>query len=262
MKKINKIGIKVLKIVAISLFWLGIWEILSLILNIPMLFPGPLSVLKRIFELLFTREFIINSSMSLLRVFAGIMISTLIGIILAILCSASRIVYDVIYPILTVIKATPVASFVIIIWLFLGEQKTPVIITIMMMLPIVWSNTYQGIKSIDKSLLEICVVYKIPLKKRISAFYVPSILPYFISSLLSGIGLAWKAGIAAEVLCSTDISIGEAIFDAKYDFNGVDLFAWTVTVILLSLMFEIVFTKLLKKLLKKCVSSSGGKNDN
>ncbi|MBO5374282.1 MAG: ABC transporter permease subunit [Clostridia bacterium] len=262
MKNFKKIGIKASKVLLIALFWLGIWELVSLILNIPMLFPGPISVLKRLFELILTKEFIINSLMSLLRVFGGIFIAIILGVILAAFCAMSKIVHDIIYPILTVIKSTPVASFVIVIWLFLGDQKTPIIITVMMMLPIVWANIYQGIKNVDKNLLEVCTVYKIPFKKRVSAFYAPSIIPYFISSLLSGIGLAWKAGIAAEVLCSTDVSIGDAIFDAKYDFNGVDLFAWTVTVIILSLVFELVFTKLLKKLLKKYIKSEGGSNEN
>ena len=253
---------KVLKVALISLFWILIWQIISLILDMPLLFPGPISVFKRLLELIITKEFIISSLSSLLRIFLGIIVATILGTVLAVLCSLSKIIHNVFYPILTIIKSTPVVSFVLIIWLFIGEQRTPIIITIMMMLPIVWASVYQGIKNVDKDLLEVASIFKIPFKKQLFSLYMPSVMPYFISALLSGIGLSWKAGIAAEVLCSPKWSIGEAIFNAKYDFNGVDLFAWTVTVIILSLIFELISTLLLKKLVKKYISSKGAQNGN
>lgn len=246
----KKFFLKILKVALITLFWLLLWQIISSVLNMPLLFPSPISVFKRLLELIITKDFIVSALCSLLRIFLGIIIAIFIGTSLAIICSLSKIAHNIFYPILTIIKSTPVVSFVLIIWLFIGEQRTPVIITIMMMMPIVWASVYQGIKNVDKELLEIAHVFKIPFKKQLFSLYIPSIIPYFVSALLSGIGLSWKAGIAAEVLCSPKWSIGEAIFNAKYDFNGVDLFAWTVTVVILSLIFELISTKLLKKLTK------------
>ena len=256
----KKILYIILKVSLISLFWLIIWQIASLVINMPLLFPSPIDVLIRLTELIVTKEFIISSLASLFRIFLGIIIAIALGTALAILCSISKIAHNLLYPILTIIKSTPIVSFVLIIWLFIGEQRTPIIITVMMMLPIVWANVYQGIKNVDKNLLEVSRVFNIPFKKQLFSLYIPSAIPYFVSSLLSGIGLSWKAGIAAEVLCSPKWSIGEAIFNAKYDFNGVDLFAWTVTVVILSLIFEYISTKLLKKLTKKYDSSKGGAN--
>ncbi len=263
MEIFKKISFKLTKILLIALFWISVWAVVAYMLNMPVLFPNPIDVLKRFFELLFTKDFILITGASLGRVFIGIIFGILIGTILAVICSASKIVHDIIYPIIAVIKSTPVASFVLLVWLFMGDQITPIIITVMMMLPIVWANIYQGIKSIDKNMLEVCSVYKIPLIKRIFAFYIPSIIPFFASALLSGIGLAWKAGIAAEVLCSTKRSMGEEIWNAKYDLERtIDLFAWTVAVILVSLLFEIVFSRLIKRLLDKYIKSVGGSYGN
>ena len=99
-------------------------------------------------------------------------------------------------------------------------------------------------------------------KTTVKALYIPSILPYFTSALISSIGLGWKAGIAAEVLCTPLNSIGKAIFESKIYFEYVDLFAWTAMVIVLSIIFEVVVTKLLKKLLSKITHKYGGKYGN
>ena len=262
MNNFKRISLIIVKYILIALFWLSIWEICAIALNVPLLFPEPLDVIKRLSELIVTKGFIFSSFASILRVFWGMLLAIVIGIFLSILCTLSKLTYDVVYPLLTIIKATPIASFVLIIWIFLGDQKTPVIITVLMMLPIVWTNLYEGIKCVDKDLIEVCKSYKLSKLKSFKAVYFPSIIPYFVSSLVSGIGLSWKAGIAAEVLCSPKWSIGEAIFNAKYDFNCIDLFAWTVSVIILSLFFELLITRLIKYLFRKYIVSTRGKDGN
>ena len=87
-------------------------------------------------------------------------------------------------------------------------------------------------------------------------------MPYISSALLSSIGLGWKAGIAAEVLCTPNVSIGTELFNAKTYFENIDVFAWTATVIVISLIFELVIMRLFKLLLKKYIKSSGGSNEN
>ena len=131
-----------------------------------------------------------------------------------------------------------------------------------MVFPIVFANIYQGMKSVDTGLLEVCKAYRIPKKKMIKSLYVPTVTPFFTSALLSSIGLGWKAGIAAEVLCTPVKSIGKAIFESKIYFEYVDLFAWTTAVIVLSLIFEVLLTKILKKMLSKYIKNPGGSDGN
>lgn len=256
--------LKILKTFLIALFWIGIWEVVSLIIGKPLLFPSPIDVIKRLFELLITNNFWKVTLLSLYRVGLGILIAIILGSLIGFLCSLSKIAYEIISPFVTVVKSTPVASFIILFIVLIknGNETTPIIISALMVFPIVFSNVYQGINSIDKNLIEVCKVYKIPLKKQISSLYVPSLMPYLSSALLSSIGLGWKAGIAAEVLCTPKISIGTELFDAKTYFENIDVFAWTVTVIIISLVFELVIMRLFKVLLKKFIKSSGGNNEN
>ena len=58
--------------------------------------------------------------------------------------------------------------------------------------------------------------------------------------------LAWKAGIAAELIGVPAASLGEMLYHSKINFNTLDLFAWTVIIVLLSIGFEKLFISLLK----------------
>ena len=253
-----------LKIFLITLFWIGIWEAVSLILNKPLLFPAPIMVIEKLIVLTTTLSFWKITLFSLLRVGAGIVIAIIFGSIIGVLCYFSKIFYSIISPFVTVVKSTPVASFIILFIVLIknGNEITPIIISSLMVFPIVFSNVYKGFESVDKNLIEVCKVYKISFKQRGSALYLPSLMPYFSSALLSSIGLGWKAGIAAEVLCTPKISIGRELFNGKQYFENVDVFAWTVTVVVISLVFEIFITKLFKVLLKKYTKSTGGTNEN
>lgn len=255
---------KVLKAFLIALFWIGIWEVASLIINKPLLFPSPIDVIIRLYELIITFDFWKITLLSLYRVGVGIVIAIILGSLIGLLCSFTQIIYEIISPFVTIIKSTPVASFIILFIVLInnGNEVTPIIISSLMVFPIVFSNVYQGIKSINKDLIEVCKVYKIPFKQQISSLYAPSLMPYFSSALLSSIGLGWKAGIAAEVLCVPKISIGTELFNAKTYFENIDVFAWTVTVIVISLIFELVIMRFFKLLLKKYIKSSGGSNEN
>lgn len=255
---------KIIKTFLIAFFWIGVWEAVSLIIGKSLLFPSPIDVIKRLYELIITWRFWKITLISLYRVGLGIIIAIILGSLVGLLCSFSKILYETISPFITVIKSTPVASFIILFIVLIknGNEITPIIISSLMVFPIVFSNIYQGIKSIDTSLIEVCKVYKIPFKKQASSLYVPSLMPYFSSALLSSIGLGWKAGIAAEVLCTPKVSIGTELFNAKTYFENIDVFAWTATVIVISLIFELVVIRLFRLLLKKYIKLSGGSNEN
>ena len=244
---------KALKYSLIFLVWIGIWYASSAICNINTLIPIPYphDVVKKIFLLMGTANFYKSTVFSLFRVAVGIFIAIALGILLAIISSLSKTIYDFLKPFLTIVKSTPVVAFIFLVFIVVGSNLTPIIICMLMVLPVVYSNVYQGIISADKSLLEVCKVYKLSFGKRLYSTYIPSVLPYFFSALLSSIGLGWKAGVAAEVLCATNDSVGLEIFNSKSYILYVDLFAWTLSVIILSLLLEALISGLLKFVSRK-----------
>lgn len=242
---------KAIKFIAIGFCWILIWFIVSILIDIPLLFPAPDAVFHRLGELVITESFYKIALASFVRILIGILIAVVTGALLAFLSAIFKPVYDFMTPFVSVVKSTPVVAFVFLVNMLIGNGKTVIFICFLMVFPIVYSNIYQGIKSTDKNLLEMCNVYKIPLKTRITSLYLPSVAPYFISSLLSSIGLAWKAGVAAEILCTPTISIGYEIFNAKTYLEYVDLFAWIATVVILSLVFELITTTALNAIIKR-----------
>ena len=182
-----------------------------------------------------------------MRVLWGYLPGVLVGTLGGILTAKSRLLNTLLSPALSVIRSTPVTSFILVVWLFLGRSSTPAFIVFLMVLPIVWANVAEGVKTVDPALKEVCHLYKIPLLRRFRILYAPHCLPFFSAGVLTALGLGWKAGIAAEVLCTPPDSVGKEMFDAKQILATSDLFAWTLVVIMLSLVFEKTLRSVLER---------------
>lgn len=223
---------------AVAGFWLFVWILLARLVDKELLLPYPWTVLRKLGFLCLTASFWEAVALTLLRILTGIVAALVFGTLLAVATCRVPSVYRLIYPLITVIRATPVASFIILIWIWLGSGKLPIFICFLMVLPIVWAGVSDGIKAMDEKLAQVCRVYQVPLGKRLRHFYVPSVLPFFLSACKTSIGMAWKAGVAAEVLAVTPLSVGKHLYNAKLYLETSELFAWTAVVILLSLTIE------------------------
>ena len=250
---------KIIKYSVISLIWIGIWQITAMIVGMELLLPTPWTVLLRLSELMLTLDFYKTVLYSLLRIILGMLAGTLIGVLGGTITALSSLAKDFFAPMLAVIKSTPVASFIILLVLWISRDSTPLIIAAMMVIPVVWSNVEAGIRNTDRSLLEMAKAYKMSVSAKIRHIYLPSIAPYFLTALRSSLSMAWKAGIAAEVLLEPIVSIGKMISDAKSYIETTDLFAWTVVVVMLSVIIEKIMVFILKKALKNhSFSEKGG----
>ena len=238
MKQKKKTVIKIISAIASVLFWISVWAVVSYRVGNEFLLPDPNLTVKRLFELASDKEFWIIAQSSLLRILTGILAALLLGTLGAMVSSALSFADSLFSPLLTVIKATPIASFIILAYLWIKPSTLPIFITALIVLPIVWSNVSSGIRSVDAGLLDVAKVYKFSLPKKFSRIYIPSVLPYFLAACRSSLGMAWKAGIAAEVIVPSENSIGREIYFAKNYFETSDLFAWTLTVIILSIIIE------------------------
>ena len=238
---------RMIKSCLILLFWLCVWEAGAYFLNQPLFLPKVTTVLQTLFRLIVTKNALGTAVLSLLRILEGYLFGVLLGILLAIVCSFVPLLQDLFTPVLTVIRSTPVASFIMLLWLILGNKNLPVAIALLMVLPVVYANLYAGIAEIPKDLSEVCLVYQFSPWKRFTFLYYPSVMPYLSPALVGALGLAWKAGVAAEVLAHTPLSIGNEIYLSKAYLEIEELYAWTLLVVLMSLLLEKIMRQLLKK---------------
>lgn len=256
---LKKAAITLGKILFAAAFWLFVWYLVSSRIGIDLIFPSPEAVFREL-GLLITNQseslirygveynFWFITLLSLLRVIWGVLISIILGTLLAYLTSVSRILNVLITPALSAIKATPVASFIILAMLWFEKTDLPVFITALIVIPIVWANVSEGIKAVDPRLREVAKIYRFSLFKRLFRLYVPSVAPYFLAACQSSLGMAWKAGVAAEILAVPEIAIGSELFFSKQYMYPETLFAWTLIVIVLSLIIEKLFVFLLKRI--------------
>lgn len=238
------------------LFWILIWQLLAKRINKPLLLPYPSDVLQRLFTLSGSALFWKCTALSLFRVMLGILYAILLGILFAILTAKLSLFRILLRPLLSVIRSTPVAAFIVLILLWLGRDEVPIVITMLIALPPVWKNLETGILSADPSLLQMGKALGLPLWKRVLYIWIPSVLPHFRSSVQTAIGLGWKAGIAAEILALPTTSVGREIYNANLLLETTDLFAWTLSVVLLSLLIELAFSGLLGRLTRFGESSA------
>lgn len=176
----------------------------------------------------------------------GIFLSIIIGTLTAVISSMSTFVYNLIQPLMTAIKSTPVLSFIIIALIWFSSTNVPIFICFLMCYPVIWTNLVTAIKGVDKKLLEMSKVYKVKKSVVFKKVYIPSVLPYFAAACITCLGLGWKVSVAAEVLSHPRNAIGSNLHSAKAYLDSTELFAWTFVVILLSFIFEIVFSKMIK----------------
>lgn len=235
-------------------FWLGVWQLAAFCVDShvegrgnELLLPYPATVLAALSRLCVTGDFWAAVAASLGRILAGLALGVLAGAVLAGLTCAFRWCDRLLSPAIRVVRATPVASFILLVLLWTGKDTVPVVIAALMVLPVVWANLSRGIAATDPMLLEMARAYRFSTPKTIKLIYLPSLQPYFSSALTTSMGLAWKSGAAAEVLCTPRQALGSEIFHAKLALEIPDLFAWTVVVVVLSLLLE----KMLRLLLSR-----------
>ena len=237
-------GRKFLRVVSALLFWGLVWQLASFGVGNELVLPQPLSVVRRLAELMITWPFWLSAGQSLLNVFAGFIVGVSAGTLLAFLTAFVGAAEILLAPAIRVVRATPVASFIILALLWLGKARVPAFSAALMVTPVVWQAVFAALRDTDKDLLEMARIFGFGRLKTLKLIYIPSIRTQWSAACATSMGLAWKSGVAAEVICQVRPTIGEALFSAKIYLETPDLFAWTAVVICLSMLLENVLARL------------------
>ncbi len=234
------------------LIWLVIWHVASVLLKQEILLVSPVAVLEQLFVLVKQAEFWQSIFNSFFRVISGFIGAIIFGLLLSCISYRFFIVKAFLEPFMAVIKAVPVASYVILCLFFVSTQKLSSFISFITVFPVIYTNILKGLENMDKKLLEMAKLFNIGFFKRCLFIYNPQILPFFISACSISLGICWKAGVAAEVIGLPDKTIGQSLYQAKVFLDVKTLLAWSVVVVFVSFLFEKVFLRLLKALGSLC----------
>ena len=234
------------KITAVLLALL-FWQIVAMILNRLFLLSSPVEVVKALFELGGKNVFWMGLGKSIFKILLGFLAGGGVGIFLAGLSYRFKLFEIYISPYIMVIRSVPVASFVIIILIWLGSEALSVLVCFFMVMPIFYANTLEGLKSVDVKMLQMAKIYELGKKAKLIYIYLPGLESFLISSSVASMGIAFKSGIAAEVIGRSKNTLGFFLFDAKIYLETSKVFAITLIVILCSAIFERLIIFIMKR---------------
>ena len=229
--------IKILIIIFASIAFLALWDFSAKVTNDNFLMPSVKETSLALYQIIFSDGFLAFISIAFFRVIAGLFLGILIGIVIAGLCYKFDIVKTIVSPVMSIMKATPIACIIVLLWIRFNYTEIAVLVVLLMVTPIVWQNVYDSLNSIDQNMLEVTRVFELSAWQKIKVLFVPSTLPYLIPAVITSVGMAWKAEIAAEIM--TYSNIGELIRDFKtVSFDTASIFAWTIIIVAFSMFFE------------------------
>ena len=244
---------KPLQKIAAIVFALAVWQIASMIVGHEILLASPLAVLKTLAGIAVTGSFWSTVLFSVLRILAGFLAAFILGLLLGIAASRFSWVKTLLWPFMVCVRSVPVASFIVLSLIWLSSSQLASFVCFLACLPTVYNNVTAGLANVEREQIEAAQMLGASWPKVIRAVHIPNIEPYLLSASSTACGMAFKAGVAAEVVAIVAGSIGEQIYMSKVYFETASLFAWTLVIVLLSFAFEKLFSLVLKMLIRKLI---------
>ena len=236
----NRLG----KALAVA-FALLLWQIAAAAVDQRILLVSPVEVLMRMTSIWRIEGFLSSIWFSFYHIAGGFLLALVTGTVLAALSGRFAWIETALWPFMITVKTVPVASFVVI---WLSAQNLSVFISFLIVLPVVYGNVLEGIKSEDKKMIEVGRVFGMPFFKRILYIHMPQLKPFILSACATSLGMSWKAGVAAEIIGTPDGSIGKQLYYAKIYLDTDDLLCWTLIIVIISVAFEKLFMLLVRRL--------------
>lgn len=226
-----------------------LWQLLAMKLDQKLLLAAPVDVAKTLGVLVKSQEFYSAVAYSMGRILFGLLIGAAVGTVCALLAGRWHFMEVFFWPYFSAMKATPVASVVILCLVWLSSRRLSVFIVFLVVTPVIYTNILAGIKNLDLKMKDMARVFGINGLRRLLYVYLPELKTYIIAAFTLATGMAFKAGIAAEVIGTPGGSVGKMLYNAKVYLETPELFAWTLVIIVLSVVVEQVILKLVKWML-------------
>ncbi len=229
------------------LVWLGVWQVVAALVDQPLLLPGPWQTVVACAGLAATGAFWASVGASFGTIVIAFAVAFAAALALGALASRHPALADLIHPLVLVVKATPVACIVVVLLLWLGAEGVPVAAVALVVFPAYYFSTLEGARQVKGEVADALFVMGVSPGRLWLAHTWPSVVPYLVATSRNAVGMAWKAGVAAELIAMALDTLGEKVYQAKLLLETSELFAWTLTIILCAFACEKAFLWLLAK---------------
>lgn len=242
---VSKIINIIIGIVLLILFWI----ILSYT-NDNFVFPKIKTILSAFIDIITNQTIIINSLFSLLRVILVILISLIISLIISFIYMIKKDSIYLFKPLIIILKSSPLAIISVYLWISLGANKAPYIITLLMILPVIIEGFISSLNNIDIMYINQLKTEDVSYVKKFFKIYIPLIMPYIFMTVLQSFGLGIKVMLMSEYICQSNSSLGEIIYNYKQNLDFPHLLALLLLIVIIVSLIELMINLISKKLIK------------
>lgn len=232
---------------SILIFFL-FWIFLARIIDSPLILSKPKEVFLSFIELIKTNVLFEALGQTFKRVFISFIISSFLGIIIGSLSGEFIFVKDFIKFPLSLLRATPVISIILLALFWFKSTQLPIFVSILMTLPIIITGVENGLTKTDIKLLQMANVFEINKFKTFIFIKIPNSIPYLLTALVSSFGLTWKVVVAGEVLCIPKNGLGTLLQKYSLHLETANVMVITLILIFVNYLLERLFSFIVGKI--------------
>lgn len=254
--KLKTVFKKILKAVLVTAFWILVWEAVSRFAArdnelMYLLLPRPKTVLDTWLEIAFTKEYLSAVGSTIGRVLTGFLTGLVCGLSAGVLTHVLKVADWILSPLFKIIRAVPVVAITILFFSLFESESLPVCIVALMVTPLIWQTVHDGLSDTKQELSEMAQVFRLGTFKTLVYIKLPSLLSPLLTATVNALGLAWKSGIAAEVICEPNVALGTILMQGKGMIDFSSVYAVTLTVVILSLIIEVLLKFLCRRFVER-----------
>lgn len=179
------------------------------------LMPPPSRVFAALFSLAQTGELQVHASATLSRVLGGFALGAAAGTVFGALTGASVLARRILDPTLQALRAVPSIAWVplFILWLGIFEASKLALIGLGVFFPI-YLGVESAVRGVDRKLIEVGRSFRLSRIEMVRRILLPAVLPAWVISLRSGLGLGFMFVVAAEFMGASE-GLGYLLVDGQ-----------------------------------------------
>ncbi|MFK5975032.1 MAG: ABC transporter permease [Sulfurovum sp.] len=198
--------------------------------------PAPLETFQTLGLMLKDDAVWSEINITLYRAFTGFTISLILGSVLGLLAGFFATASMMSRPIVTILVGMPPIAWIVLAMIWFGMGDETVIFTVVVAsFPIIFVGALQGTRTLDGDLKEMGKSFNLPWHMKFMDIYFPHIFSYVFPAWVSGLGMAWKIVVMAELLATSD-GVGALLAVARSQLDTPTALA-LVVIMISSLMF-------------------------
>ena len=178
-----------------------VWELAAVFFVDPFWIGEPSAIAVRLWNVFVEGDMLTHTGVTLGHAVAGLLASLIVGVPIGILFAANRFVAATLEPYFLAFYSLPRVALapLLILWFGIGSLSK-IMMAFSMVVVVVILNTYEGVRSVDRDLLDMLRAMRASRAYTLRKVLLPSIVPWVFASMRVGIGLALVGAVIGELV--------------------------------------------------------------